>query len=105
MYFQTLNISKKLTKEMEVTIYRIIQELLTNTIKDSQANSIIVQCSENNNTIYITVEDDGIGFNPNQYNPTGLGLNNKKNGYSIYKAKLKLFLQKIMEQLLILSLI
>ena len=63
---------------MEVTIYRIIQELLTNTIKDSQANSIIVQCSENNNTIYITVEDDGIGFNPNQYNPTGLGLKNKK---------------------------
>jgi signal transduction histidine kinase len=39
-----------------------------------------VQCSENNNTIYITVEDDGIGFNPNQYNPTGLGLNNKKTG-------------------------
>jgi signal transduction histidine kinase len=47
-----------------VTIYRIVQELINNTMKHAAAKTAIVQVSKTNGTISITVEDDGKGFNP-----------------------------------------
>ena len=47
-----------------ITIYRIVQELINNTMKHAAANVAIVQLSKEGNEISITVEDDGKGFNP-----------------------------------------
>ncbi len=48
-----------------ITIYRIVQELINNTMKHAAAKSAIVQVSKtNDNIISITVEDDGKGFDP-----------------------------------------
>ena len=47
-----------------ITIYRIVQELINNTMKHAAAKIAIVQVSKTNNDISITVEDDGKGFNP-----------------------------------------
>ncbi len=47
-----------------VTIYRIVQELINNTMKHAAAKTAIIQVSKTNSTISITVEDDGKGFNP-----------------------------------------
>jgi signal transduction histidine kinase len=47
-----------------ITIYRIVQELINNTMKHASAKSAIVQVSKTNDTISITVEDDGKGFDP-----------------------------------------
>jgi two-component system, NarL family, sensor kinase len=47
-----------------ITIYRIVQELINNTIKHAAAKTAIVQVSKTNGDISITVEDDGKGFNP-----------------------------------------
>jgi two-component system NarL family sensor kinase len=45
-----------------ISIYRIVQELLNNTIKHASANTAIVQLSKTTTGIDITVEDDGKGF-------------------------------------------
>ena len=47
-----------------IAIYRIVQELINNTMKHAGAKTAIVQVSKTNNEISITVEDDGKGFDP-----------------------------------------
>lgn len=67
----------KIPDKIALTIYRIIQELINNTIKHAKANEILIQYTVNERKISITVEDDGIGFDASQNeNPLGMGLNN-----------------------------
>jgi two-component system, NarL family, sensor kinase len=47
-----------------ISIYRIVQELINNTMKHAAAKTAIVQVSKVNGEITITVEDDGKGFDP-----------------------------------------
>ena len=47
-----------------ITIYRIVQELLNNMMKHAAATQAIVQVSKTDNSIGITVEDNGKGFDP-----------------------------------------
>ncbi|MDX2075851.1 MAG: sensor histidine kinase [bacterium] len=57
-------IEKRLAPEIETTIYRIIQEGLTNIARYAQATTISLVISCQANRIKIIIEDDGIGFNP-----------------------------------------
>lgn len=45
-----------------ITIYRIVQELINNTIKHAAAKNAIVQIAKTDKQIAVTVEDDGKGF-------------------------------------------
>jgi signal transduction histidine kinase len=45
-----------------ITIYRIAQELVTNTMKHARAKTAIVQVTNADGQLAITVEDDGEGF-------------------------------------------
>ena len=69
---------KRLNEETEVSIYRIILELVNNVVKHAKAAEVIVQLVKHPAYINITVEDNGVGFNYNQmmHNPNGIGLNN-----------------------------
>jgi signal transduction histidine kinase len=49
-------------QELQTTIYRIIQEQLTNVIKYAHANSVKVIIAGTNNEVAIQVQDNGIGF-------------------------------------------
>lgn len=46
-----------------ITIYRIVQELINNTLKHADAKKAIVQVTKTDGLVSITVEDDGKGFN------------------------------------------
>ncbi len=77
--FQPFGISPSLPKQTQVAIYRVVQELLSNALRHSGASNIILQCTQNNHTFFITVEDDGKGFDTQAANQaTGTGLNNIK---------------------------
>jgi len=82
--FQALNISKHIALEEQIIIYRVVQEILTNTLKHAQASEVVLQCSENKKRFYITVEDDGIGFDTSTYKK-GLGIENIKNRIAYLK--------------------
>jgi signal transduction histidine kinase len=47
-----------------IAVYRVVQELLNNTMKHAAAETAIVQLSRTDSGINITVEDDGKGFDP-----------------------------------------
>lgn len=57
-------IDTRLAPEIETTIYRIIQEGLTNIARYAQAKTVSLVISCQANIIKIIIEDDGIGFNP-----------------------------------------
>lgn len=76
--FQAFNIRADLRQDFQLAIYRIIQELLTNAIRHANANRILVQCSQNEAKFFITVEDDGQGFDYTKTIGHGIGLSNVK---------------------------
>jgi two-component system, NarL family, sensor kinase len=63
--FQQFGEERKLSNTADVFIYRIIQELVNNTVKHADARNIIVQLTMGINKTEITVEDDGKGFDKN----------------------------------------
>ncbi|BAU12922.1 integral membrane sensor signal transduction histidine kinase [Leptolyngbya sp. NIES-3755] len=68
-----LHLSAPLPSEMSTTLYRIVQESLTNIAKHAQAHCVRVELQARSNLIILSIDDDGIGFNPTQ-NTTGFGL-------------------------------
>lgn len=87
--FQPLNISGNIALEEQIIIYRIVQEMLTNTLKHAQATEVVLQCSENEQHFYITVEDNGLGFDTSKYKK-GLGLENIKSRVAYLKGRFDL---------------
>lgn len=74
--FQHIGAHPKLSKNNEINIYRIVQELVSNSIKHSEAQEITVQLSSHEKHIQITVEDDGKGFDSYAMDKRGIGLKN-----------------------------
>lgn len=73
--------------KVETTIYRILQELINNIILHAKANNALIQMNRHKNFLYLTIEDDGIGFNPNQIS-NGFGLKTVKSRIEMLKGKL-----------------
>jgi len=59
-----VKLGSDLSKNKQIVVYRIIQELVNNAVKHAQATQIIVQLSQHNDRILLTVEDNGTGFDP-----------------------------------------
>ncbi len=87
--FQQSGLQTTMNQSTQISIYRIIQELLTNALKHAKAKQILVQLVQDNQQLYITVEDDGIGINVNQPEATsGIGLINIKNRITLLNGSL-----------------
>jgi two-component system, NarL family, sensor kinase len=72
-----------------ITIYRIIQELINNTMKHASAKTAIVQMTKADGNISITVEDDGKGFDPVTLKSCrGIGWSNIQSRIEYLKGKL-----------------
>jgi signal transduction histidine kinase len=59
--------------EMEQSMYRMIQEALANVARHSQADQVNVSLLYNSDSIELTVEDNGRGFN-SDHRSGGMGL-------------------------------
>ncbi|MFN3969379.1 ATP-binding protein [Flavobacterium sp.] len=69
--------TERLENTLEVTLFRMIQEILTNTIKHAEASEITISLTQDEDSINILIEDNGKGFNPKTINKKdGMGLNN-----------------------------
>ena len=72
-----------------ITIYRIVQELVNNTIKHAAAKTAVVQVSKTNNQLTVTVEDDGKGFDTTTLQQSkGIGWSNIQNRVEFLKGNL-----------------
>ena len=74
--FQHIGENPKISKKDEINIFRIIQELVTNSIKHAEASEIDVQLSCREKQLQITVEDNGKGFDYTSVKNNGMGLEN-----------------------------
>lgn len=54
----------RLENSLELTIFRIIQELITNIIKHAEATEATIHITNHDDSLNIMVEDNGKGFNP-----------------------------------------
>ena len=63
----------RLSEELESSVYRLVQEALSNVAKHAHATRARVAVEERNGEILVIVEDDGRGFAPGP-KPTGFGL-------------------------------
>jgi signal transduction histidine kinase len=69
-------LDKRLENSLEIGVFRIIQELITNTIKHANASNATINLSLYDNTLTIIVEDNGKGFDMEKTNLTkSMGLN------------------------------
>lgn len=72
-------LNKRLENNLEITIFRLIQELITNIIKHANATEATINISLFDKNLNIIIEDNGKGFN---YNNTmlkeGMGINSIK---------------------------
>lgn len=87
--YQSINLSDDLPQSLQLSVYRIVQELLNNIIKHSEATVALVQLQQERQKLLITVEDNGKGFS-NQKTIEGIGIANIKSRLSLLKGKLEI---------------
>lgn len=72
-------------------IFRILQELINNSIRHGKATEVLIHFSENNNRTLLLYKDNGCGFDLNDLeNQKGLGMKNIESRISIIGATYKI---------------
>lgn len=64
---QSYGMEQRMNASTEIMLYRIVQELLNNIIKHAQATRVIVQFNRVANRLTVTVEDNGRGFDLQEF--------------------------------------
>jgi signal transduction histidine kinase len=77
--FRTTGREKRLPPKLEATLFRVIQEAVSNTARHAQARNVSMSLHFKKNTIRVCISDDGKGFNVEEAitakdRPRGLGL-------------------------------
>lgn len=65
---------RSLSLVREQALYRILQEALANVAKHSGASTVGIQLSYTPTTVTLTIQDNGLGFNPKVARSEGFGL-------------------------------
>ncbi|MDT8347674.1 MAG: ATP-binding protein, partial [Flavobacteriaceae bacterium] len=68
-------LNQRIDNSVEIAVFRIIQELISNILKHAEASVAQVSLTQNKNHLNIFVEDNGKGFDPKTVHPkSGFGL-------------------------------
>ncbi|HMG93336.1 MAG TPA: sensor histidine kinase [Chryseolinea sp.] len=88
--FQSIGLAdKQFDQRTAITVYRIVQELINNTMKHAAARTAIVQVSTSGKQLSVTVEDDGKGFDTAILRQAqGIGWSNIQHRVDFLKGKL-----------------
>ncbi|MEO0826293.1 MAG: sensor histidine kinase [Cyanobacteria bacterium J06642_9] len=72
-FIYELHLGNTVKSEVSTTVYRLVQEALTNVAKHSQANQIKLRVKTDFDSLWLMIKDNGIGFDPAQ-TTAGFGL-------------------------------
>lgn len=75
---------RRFSYNIEVVIYRVICEMINNTLRHAKANNIYIDLLLENELLKVTYIDDGIGFDPDT-----IELEQKGMGYSNIKSRIR----------------
>ena len=90
LVYNAYNIDPALPLSTQTTIYRMIQEIINNAVKHANASVIMLQCSQEEDSFFITVEDNGKGFNISDHQSDGIGLKNIRNRVDYFNGDLNI---------------
>jgi len=88
LVFNAFNIDPALPLSTQTMIYRMIQEIVINAVKHANASLILLQVSQEEDSFFITVEDNGTGFNAGNHYSDGIGLKNIRNRVDYFHGNL-----------------
>ena len=60
--FQTLGLKKRLSPEIEIVLYRIFQECLTNIAKHAKATRVEIMLTYSHPSVILIIRDNGVGY-------------------------------------------
>ena len=77
-------------KLAQLHLYRIAQELLGNVLRHARAATATLQLLHDEGKLLLTMEDDGVGFEPEKTEPEGIGLANIRTRVGVLRGQLRL---------------
>src|SRR4051794_38956110 len=80
----------RLPSEVETTLYRVVQESLTNIVKHANAHNISVSIARRGSTVAAVIEDDGTGFDQRAVREDGVGLLGMRERLSFVDGRLEI---------------
>jgi two-component system NarL family sensor kinase len=66
-----------------ITLYRVLQEALSNIVKHAHASHVWVDLSREEDSIILIVQDNGLGFKTGEVQSNGMGLSNMRERVTI----------------------
>jgi signal transduction histidine kinase len=81
---------RRLPSEVETTLYRVVQESLTNIVKHANARNVSVSVARRESTIAAVIEDDGAGFDQRAVREEGVGLLGMRERLSFVDGRLEI---------------
>jgi signal transduction histidine kinase len=79
---------KRLPAEVETTLYRIVQEALTNIVKHAEASRVSILLVRGSGSATVVVEDDGQGFDPAKLREGGMGIIGMRERVELHEGRL-----------------
>ena len=79
---------KRLPAEVETTLYRIIQEALTNIVKHAEATRVSILLVRGSGSATVVIEDDGQGFDPAALREEGMGIIGMRERVELHEGRL-----------------
>jgi signal transduction histidine kinase len=80
----------RLPTEVETTVYRLVQEALTNVVKHAEASAVSILLVRRDGIVTAVVEDDGSGFDPEAARADSLGLEGMRERVALHDGRLTL---------------
>jgi signal transduction histidine kinase len=81
-------LDERLPVEMETSIYRIIQESLTNIARHAQASTASVMIDRRRSSVRLIVEDNGVGLDLKAVGGKSLGLQGIRERAALFNGRL-----------------
>jgi signal transduction histidine kinase len=79
----------RLPSEVETTLYRMVQEALTNVAKHADASAVSILLTRRPSSVALVVEDDGTGFELDGVRDGGLGLSGMRERVALVGGRLR----------------
>ena len=81
---------ERLPPEVETTLYRMVQEALTNIVKHAEAANVSILLVRGKESATVVIEDDGQGFDPDKTREGGLGLVGMRERAELHEGRLRI---------------
>jgi PAS domain S-box-containing protein len=90
VYYRLDEFTQPVSNDVQLTLYRILQEQFNNIVKYAKASSVFISVRNNRDNIQMSIKDDGEGFNLSA-KKNGIGFENIRRRVQVLDGQVKIF--------------